>query len=251
MKNFISIALLICLLFTGAISYRQVLELKREKELASVSAEETVADEIQSVEVPQVDMKALYAARNASETVGTVDGRELTWQDYFYFYSGSIREVENLMSYFGAYGYALSWDDEYEEGITFAEIPEENAVQAIRQYAAIEAFAQEQGLALSAEEEDALRAQVLSDAEHYCGEGATEEQLEAYLAEVYLPLPVYRQMLHTNAVYQKLLNELYGGESEDGSNEAALSEALVKRLADVDYEPAEGFTAPSLKDYLA
>ncbi len=249
MRKFISLALLICLLFTGVISYHQVLDIKREREEAK--AAEAEASGMQSVEVPQVDKKALYASRDASSPVGTVDGREISWQEYFYFYSGSINEVQNLMSYFGAYGYALSWNDEYEEGITFASVPSENAIRSIRQYAAIEAFAQDQGITLSGEEEDALQAQILSDAERYCGQGAGEKQLEAYLAEVYLPLPVYRQMLHTNAVYQKLLNELYGGESEDGTNEAALSEALMEKLADLTFEPAEGFTIPSLTEYLA
>ena len=238
MKKIISLTALICLLFTGLISYYQVLEIRDRNEQAQMQEEPAT---VQPVDVPRVDMAALYASRSPEEVVGMVNGREVPWSDYFYFYSGFVSEMENLFLYFGAYGYALSWDDEYEEGLTFAEVPEENTAQAIRQYETIEVFAREKGIELREEEEEALKAQALSDAEKTCGEGATEEQLEEYLAAAYLPLPLYRQMLHTNAVYTALLDRLYGGASEDGDNEAALSAALQERLEDVVFEPAESF----------
>ena len=250
MKKIISITTLICLLFTGFISYFQVNEIKNRNEQAHVQEQEEAAAEITPVDVPQVDMAALYASRGPEEIVGTVNGRDVTWSEYFYFYSGFVEEIENLFLYFGAYGYALSWDDEYEEGVKFAAVPEQNASQAIRQYEAMEIFAQEKSVTLSEEEEEALKAQVLSDAEKYCGEGATEEQLEEYLAPAYLPLPLYKQMLHTNAVYTALLERLYGGASEDGDNEAALSAALQERFEGVTFEPNESFVMPSIHDYL-
>ena len=211
MKKIVSLVLLICLLFTGFISYRQVLAVKAEREAAASSDEA----EIIPVEVALVDREALFASHAPDEVVATVDGKEIRWDEYYYFYSSFIEEVEHIFTYFGAYGYSLTWEDEYEEGMLFSEVPPVNAEGAICQYTAI-----------------------------------TEEQLEAYLAEIYLPLSVYRQMLRTNALYRQELSDLFGGASDDGSNEAALSAALQECLREVQFAYADGFSLPDIRDYV-
>ncbi len=246
MKKIVFLVLLICLLFTGFISYRQVLAVKAEREAAASSDEA----EIIPVEVALVDREALLASHAPDEVVATVDGKEIRWDEYYYFYSSFIEEVEHIFTYFGAYGYSLTWEDEYEEGMLFSEVPPVNAEGSICQYTAIEALAQEKGITLSEETEEELRAQTAADAERYCGEGATEEQLEAYLAEIYLPLSVYRQMLRTNALYRQELSDLFGGASDDGSNEAALSAALQECLREVQFAYADGFSLPDIRDYV-
>ena len=245
MKKTVSLFLLICLLFTGFISYRQVLAIKAEQESAAAAA-----TEVPVVEVSRADRAALFASHAPDEIIATVDGKEVRWDEYFYFYNSFVEEVEYLFTYFGSYGYELTWGDEYEEGMLFSSVPPENAEQAIRQYHAIENYAAEKEIVLSEETEEELHQQLLSDAEKYCGEGASEEQLAASLADEYLPMPVYQQMLRTNALYRQELSELYGGASDDGSNEAQLGAALQEKLKDISFSYVDGFTPPVITDYV-
>ena len=207
MKKTVSLFLLICLLFTGFISYRQVLAIKAEQESAAAAA-----TEVPVVEVSRADRAALFASHAPDEIIATVDGKEVRWDEYFYFYNSFVEEVEYLFTYFGSYGYELTWGDEYAEGMLFSSVPPEN--------------------------------------EKYCGEGASEEQLAAYLADEYLPMPVYQQMLRTNALYRQELSELYGGASDDGSNEAQLGAVLQEKLKDISFSYVDGFTPPVITDYV-
>ena len=210
MKKIVALLAVICLLFTGGISYSQVLRLK---EAASAASQYTVAlpAEEAAVQIEPVDLDSLYAVYPPEKIVGTVDGRELKWSEYFYFFRSYILSVESAMQYYAQYGYPVSWDDVYDEasGLTWRDLPAESTQQDIREYSAISAFAAENGIVLSAEAEAEVESELLAAAKEALGETASLEDFEAYLAPYYLPLDVYRHMLRTDHLYRQILSEHY------------------------------------------
>ncbi len=247
MKKVFGVVLLICFLFTGTISYYQVLDIRAEKdrEQAAEAAAEIAA------EIPLVDMDALFRTHGPEEVIAHINGREVKWEEYFYYYSEAISEIENIFAYLASAGYETSWSDVYQDNMTFAEIPALSAEQSIRQYEAIESFALENGITLSEEAEKEIDRQILTAAEQYCGEDATEEDFAQYLSVIYLPLSVYRQMMHTNAVYQQTFSELYGEPTEDGSSEADYGEKLQQVFSGLKLDFVPEFSVPALETSLA
>ena len=135
MKKIIALAALICFLFTGALSVFQV------RTLAAESAKQEAAIIEEAPVVTGIDYEALYRSHPAEEVVATVNGEPVLWDEYFYFYCGYAAEVESVMNYYNQYGYSLTWDAPYAEGLTWADVPAENAVQSILQVRGIELYA--------------------------------------------------------------------------------------------------------------
>ena len=171
MKKIVALLAVICLLFTGGISYSQVLRMKEEAAAASQPAAVLPVSDT-AVSIEQVDLDALYALYPPEKVVGTVDGRELKWSEYFYILRSSILSVESAMLYYAQYGFPVSWDDIYEEssGLTWRDLPALSAEQEIREYSAIAAFAAENGIALSEEREAAVESELLDAAKEALGE---------------------------------------------------------------------------------
>ena len=211
MKRIVALLAVACLLFTGGISYSQVLRMKEEASAASQYAAAVLPAEEASVQIDTVDLDALYAVYPPEKIVGTVTGRELKWSEYFYFYRSYIFSMESAMLYYTQVGYPVSWDDVYDEasGLTWRDLPALSTEQDIREYSAISAFAAENGIALSAEAEAEVESDLLAAAKEALGENASLEEFESYLAPYYLPLDVYRQMLRTDHLYRQILSERY------------------------------------------
>ena len=210
MKKIVALLSVICFLFTGGISYSQVLRMKEEASAASQVTAVFPSEET-AVQIEPVDLAPLYAAHPAEKVVGTVGGRELQWSEYFYFYRSYVLSVESAMLYYGQYGYPVSWDDVYDEasGLTWRDLPAVSTEQDIREYSAISAFAVDNGISLSAEAEEKVESELLAAAKDALGEGASLEEFETYLAPYYLPLDVYRHMLRTDHLYRQILSERY------------------------------------------
>ena len=88
MKKFVSILIIICLVFGAAITYtgcgaNNAAEPETSPE-PSVEPSESVDDaETETASVPQLDFEALYASHDADEVVMTMDGEDVTWEEYF------------------------------------------------------------------------------------------------------------------------------------------------------------------------
>ncbi len=232
MKKIVALLAVICLLFTGGISYSQVLRMKEEAAAASQPAAVLPVSDT-AVSIEQVDLDALYALYPPEKVVGTADGRELKWSEYFYILRSSILSVESAMLYYAQYGFPVSWDDVYEEssGLTWRDLPALSAEQEIREYSAIAAFAAENGIALSEEGEAAVESELLDATKEALGENATLEEFEAYLAPYCLPLDVYRLMLRTDHLYRNILSELY--RTPDDADEELVEQANSAFSADL------------------
>ena len=252
MKKIVALLAVACLLFTGCISYFQVLRIKEESNAAYQQVISSVP-EATALQLDPVDLATLYATHSPDTVIGTVGNREITWSEFFYFYGSYILDVESAMQYYAQYGYAISWDDVFDEtsGTTWRDLPAENAVQDIREYTAISTFSAEKGITLSEEAEAAVEASLLDAAGEALGEEATLADFESFLAQYYLPMDVYRQMLHTNSLYNQILTEQYHI-SEDTDAEAleqartAFSADLLPVYDNTVFTWAESFTLPSI-----
>ena len=207
-------------LFTGVLSVFQVKNLAADAAKQQESYTEVVSA------VPGIDYEALYRSHPAEEVVATVNGEPVLWDEYFYFYCGYVAEVESIMDYYSQHGVPISWEDTYQDGLTWADVPAESAEQSILEYRGIHLFAEENGISLPADAEEQINRQIRESAESLLGEEATEEAFAAYLAKGYLSMPVYRRMLSTNLLYQQVLTELYGDSSEESDVQNAQAEKI-------------------------
>ena len=242
MKKMIILLAVICLLGAGLFAYsgsrnRSALVDGQEAAAEPATAESAdAAEQVPAGEVPAaageaeeepvvrtLDYEAMYAAHDPNDVVAEIDGRDETWGSYFYsLYSqcGQIENYFNMMAMY--YGYGMDWLDPVDdEGTTYADAALENAELVLVQTAAIEGFAEKNGITLDESDEAAIEEQ---RAEHIAsmGEGVTAEEFYEHLESIYLPRDYYERILQENRLYQKMLGELYGENGEKVSEEDAV-----------------------------
>ena len=106
---------------------------------------------------------------------------------------------------------------------TFAEYTLETAQDCVRQLATLEAVAKEYDVKLTAENEAALAEQLRSDIDASCGEGASEEDFNAYLAENDLSREMYDRMNRASYLFEGIFRTIYGADAETVTEEDALA----------------------------
>ena len=85
MKKFVSILIIICLVFGAAITYtgcgaNDAAESETSPEPSAEPSESVDDTETETASVPQLDFEALYASHDADEVVMTMDGENVTWE---------------------------------------------------------------------------------------------------------------------------------------------------------------------------
>ena len=188
-------------------------------EPAPADGEQTPAAEAEPVRY--LDYEKIYALHAPEEIVGSVDGRELSWDEYFYWLHDMGTQAESYIRSLAMYGQSLSWTDKLSSDSeqTLAEYVLELTGETTRQLAVIEAVAGENDVTLTAENEAAIAAQLQQTIVNACGEGATEEDFNALLEENFISRAMYDRIDRANYLFQNTFTALYG---EDG---AAVSEA--------------------------
>ena len=161
-----------------------------------------------------------------------VDGREETWDTYFYFLASQADYVEDFFATMESYyGLELKWSDVAEgDDETYADLAAESVEEALRQFATIEGFARANGVELTEENRQTMAEQLAADMAAVCGEDATEADFEEYLAGLYMSRDMYDRINTVNLLYQETFRQLYG---EDG--EAMEEAAVLQYLADNEY----------------
>ncbi|MCD8117440.1 MAG: peptidylprolyl isomerase [Oscillospiraceae bacterium] len=160
-----------------------------------------------------------YAAFDADEVVGTVNGSDVTWREYYYWLNYYTSYVQYLAY---SYGVTLSSWDAYElsSSYTNAEVVILNAQSAVSQYRAVEAMAEEYGITLDEEDQESMESTYQSDVDTYAGDGdgeVTDEEIAAfedYLAEQFMDMDLYTYLNTIQYLDEDLFIYLYG---EDGS----------------------------------
>ena len=206
---------------------------------AAQSGETTEAAETAEAEtyvLRSPDYEALYALHAPDEIVATVDGKDVTWGEYFYLYFSQAKQIESYFSTMAAYyGAAPDWDSQVEEDSdeNFADAVPKSVESTLKQIHAIEGLAAKLNVELTDEQLEAIRAQEQSDIVGAVGEGATAEDFNAYIETIFLPRALYDRMNRVNYLYRQGFVEAYGTDGalvEDGT--------ALQYLADNEYMAA-------------
>lgn len=237
MKKFVSILIIICLVFGAAITYtgcgaNDAAESETSPEPSAEPSESVDDTETETASVPQLDFEALYASHDADEVVMTMDGEDVTWEEYFYwlYYSGvQVNNYINQMAAnMSAYGMNVTWDDAADDtGISFKDYVVQLAEDNIRQIHSIKKFSAENDVTLTEDNLKAIEEQRKTDMVNLCGEEVSDEKFAEFLKSTYyLPIKVYDDMNEINYLYQNCFAKLYGEDGEKLSDEKA--EAYLK-----------------------
>ena len=238
MKKFIVILLVVCLVVAAAVVGRAIekpsgipvvtaqnsetSETMAAVEENAVSAPEqtdppsTVPDE-PTVASGRINYEALYAVYEPEEKVLSVDGREESWGNYFYFLFTQCAQIEDYFNAMAAYyGMRFSWDEPVEEDSdeSFADLALESAETMTVQLAALEVFAEENGIAFDTDTLAEIEEQKRQDIISVLGEEGTKEEFLTYLEQLYLSEEMYDRLTEQNYLYQVSFLSLYG---EDAS----------------------------------
>ena len=183
---------------------------------AETTAEETLTEETaEPIEIPAVDYDRLYALHEPDEVVVTVGGEDVTWDEYFCWLSMNAGQVESFFQQAAAYyGTELKWTDSYSDEQTYADFVISATEQNISQFIAIEKAAADMGFVKDAEFEAELNEQRAGDIATVCGEGASEEEFFAKLAENRMTRAGYERISSANAVYSQAFMSVFGEQFE-------------------------------------
>ena len=152
----------------------------------------------------------------------TVDGSPVSGGVFFYWF------YDCYAQYSGVFGAVADFNAEYiyAEDSTVGSVIMDEAKNYAVQYHALDVNAQKEGIALTAEDEEALAALLESDIAELVGEDGTEEQLYEVLEQNYVSPELYNYMNRMAALYTRAYAELYG---QDGGK---LTEDEVMAFAD-------------------
>jgi len=211
MKKIIALLMVLCLVFGFAAC-------AAEEEAAEETPAATPAAETEEHKHETIDFEVLYNLYDADTLVMTIDGKDVTWGEYFYMLYANAQEVLNEFEFYHTYygmemSFATSMSDDPED--TYAAYVVDSIDQYLMQLKAIVGFGEKNGVEISQELIDGLDAQRKADMETLCGEGATEEEFEEHLKKIYLTRKMYDEMNLVNVYYQENFNQLYG---ENGAN---------------------------------
>ena len=218
MKKFVALLAAVCLIFTGALSYGTI------KSTQAFAASDLTAEEAGPVKV--IDYASIYALHAPDEVVAHVDGEDVTWGSFFYFYKNFIGEVDNYISQMQQYyGAEIAWTDicDPERSLTYEDIPAQSALEELSQYSVIRNYAASVGSELSPETKQQIADERTQMVQLIAGEGGTEEDLYAFYAEQYMPADLLDSLMSVNYLYQQTFDDLYGADGEKVSEEDAVA----------------------------
>ena len=184
----------------------------------------TETEEEPAVSVGRIDYEAIRALHEPDEVVGNVDGRDVTWDEYFYWICSIGSQAQDYIDTMAMYGQSLDWTDKLsaESEQTFAEYVVSLVNDSVREVSTVEAVAGEVGAELSEEDLAAIAEQVRQDIADTCGEDASEEDFNAFLAEKNITRTMYDRLNEVNFLYRNGFKKLYGEQGADVDDETAL-----------------------------
>ena len=202
-------------------------ETAAEPEAQTEQAEAPSAQEEPAVTSGRINYEELYRLYEPEEKVLKINDKEETWGDYFYILFTQCGQIEQYFDSMAAYyGMQFHWDEPVEEegegGDTYAEAALESVDNLMIQLAALEKFAEENGVEVSEEMRGMIEAQKKQDITSALGEEGTEEAFYEYLEKIHLSRDMYDRIVTQNYLYQESFNRLYGDQAVDLPDDAAL-----------------------------
>ena len=221
MKKFVTLLVVLCLAFAVALGFlgRSPMPLSGE----STETQEAAAETAAPVAVETLDYEALYALHDPAEVVMIVDGKDITWGEYFSWLYMSAMQTEQYFVAMGNYGVPLKWSDAVgEDGSTYADAAISGGENTLRQLMTILGYAESQGVEASQETLDAIQAQRDSDKLATVGEDGTEEDFAAFLRSLYRSEEAYQRANMANYLNLQNYTDTYGANGEKVGDEQAL-----------------------------
>ncbi len=178
-------------------------------------AEPTDAEPTDAEEAQDLDLEAIYALHDPDEIVMTIDGEEIPWRDYFYFYQSHVAQLEQQFQMYQAYGYALGWNSPAdEEGHTYAELVGTEVENTLRQILGVEALAKELNVQLTEEEQAEMQQNHRDLITARFGEEGTEEQLYEFLDSLHVSPELYWRINSYSYLLDACVREVGGKDGE-------------------------------------
>ena len=222
MKKFVVLLVVLCLAFAVALGFLARTPMPLTGDTAET--QEPAAETAVPVDVETLDYEALYALHDPAEVVMIVDGKDITWGEYFSWLYMSAMQTEQYFVSMGNYGVPLKWSDAVgEDGSTYADAAIAGGENTLRQLLTILGYAESQGVVASQETLDAIQAQRDSDKKATVGEEGTEEDFAAYLHSLYRSEEAYQRATTANYLNIQNYTDTYGAAAEKVSEEQALS----------------------------
>jgi len=194
---------------------------------AETAAEPTAEPSAEPVIIQTLDRETLFATHSPDEVIATVGGKDLTWQEYFYFLSNEVYKVENYIATMAMYGGSITWSDPWGDSEnpdeTFAEYVLHSTEDYVRLMSAIIALSEENDAGLTEEDLSAVADTMAQTFSSALGEDATDEQIEAYLQGRYMNRALMERLVSIDYLYSNIFNTLYGENAEKVSAEDALA----------------------------
>ena len=192
-------------------------------------------DTVESTPTPEVtappavvDYDAAFAKYAPETVVMTVDGKDVTWSEFFYMLYSSLSQIEYYMG-------EIRWNEELVEGMTFDGYTMDMTMTMLKQMHAVENKSAELKLKLNADDKKLIEETKASVMAQYCGENATEEDFNNFLMEkLYLTPDVYSYINQNSMKYEKLFTESIGAEGEKITDEE-----VAEFIASVPYVSAK------------
>lgn len=225
MKKFVVLLVVLCLAFAVALGFlgRSPMPLTGDSAETQEPAAEPAAGTAAPVEVETLDYEALYALHDPAEVVMIVDGKDVTWGEYFSWLYMSAMQTEQYFVAMGNYGVPLKWSDPVgEDGSTYADSAIAGGENTLRQLMTILGYAESQGVEASQETLEAVQAQRESDKLATVGEEGTEEDFAQFLHSLYRSEEAYQRATMANYLNLQHYSDTYGENFEKVSDEQAL-----------------------------
>ena len=161
------------------------------------------------------DWEAAFGTYPAETTVMTVNGRDVSWELYFYWlYSG-------YMKYLG--GYALEENVPDDTEMTVAEFLLSDVEYCCAQYKVLEDLAEKNSAELTEADMEVLELQLQDDIAEYVGEDGTEAEFYEYLEGIYTSPELYEYINRMMVLFPRLFITINGETGEKFSDEEALA----------------------------
>lgn len=223
MKRLIIVLVAIALIF-GGVAFAA--NMNKDKPAEAAPAAETEAGTVSASTT--IDYDAMKGKYSPDFVVLNIDGKDITWDEYFAFFYSSAETLNQYFDYYAMYGADVDWSSVYDEetGTTFAEIPAQETEKQLISREAVLGFAAEKGIELS----DESKANVKSQIEEMEAKAEAEGGLEALLADNYMSMDMYEGLMSVSELYKQLSSDLFGKDYADVSDEDAVS-----YLEDKDY----------------
>lgn len=224
MKKLVVVMLILCLAFAGVIQIgaqrapeNVALSEIPEAAVRSETQDEPVQAEGEAAEISYkgLDYEAIRTLHDEDEVVVNMNGRDITWAEYYYWLYIQASQMDQYFSQMSAYyGQAADWGAEVSEGMSFAKLAVENAEFMLLQPDAIENLAKENGIVLTEEDRAGLQEQLENDMNALLGEQASEAAFNESLANAHMTREMYDRLNEADYLFGRGLKQLYGENGE-------------------------------------